>query len=124
MKTSWISMTRSGRSKPAAASKAGSAKPSAAQQQEQDNKPAARRPPQRKRAQTAAAAHLEDDSDSEGLLPDLEDADWGPTAADSEDELADDFLASLADEVEDSQEESDQEAAACQTRRERKGSAR
>lgn len=120
-------MGRRNSSKPAAASKAGPAKPSAAQQQEQDAKPGAR-PQTRKSSQKAAAAeHLDADSDPESLLGELgdDDMDWDPAAADSEDELlADELLAGLADELEASQDESDEEAAAHQPSREPKASAR
>jgi hypothetical protein len=112
-------MRQRSRSKPAAASKAGPAKPSAAQQQEQEAQEPDVPPQKRKRTRkTAAAQHFDVDSDADSLLGDLgEDRDWDPTAADSEDELADDFLAGLADELEASQDESDQEAAACQPRK-------
>lgn len=106
-----------GRSKPAAASKAGPAKSPAAQQQEQEAQEPDVAHQKRKRTRKPDAAHHFDvDSDADDLLADLgeDDRDWDPTAADSEDELADDFLASLADELEASQDESDQEAAARQ----------
>jgi len=67
-----------------------------------------------------------DDSDPESLLGALGDDDfeWDPTAADSVDDLADEFLAGLADEVETSQDESDEEAAARRPSREPQASAR
>lgn len=110
-------MGRRSGSKPAA-SKA-SAKP--AQQQEQDTKHHARRRTRKRPHKPAAAQHLGDDSDPDSLLGELEDDDceWDPTAADNEDDLADEFLAGLADEL-DMQHESDEEEAACQPRREPK----
>lgn len=105
------------RRKPGAASKPG---PEQQQQAKHGAQPPAGRQSRQRAQKAAAAQHIADESDVESLLGEFEeeaDLDWDPAAGDclddKDDDLADDFLADLADEVlRHSEDDSDQEAAA------------